>query len=56
MTRSIHRDSGDKRPIARDLHPLEVGNYRVGTPAIETQIVARLMIEELRFHGLSSAS
>ena len=36
MTRSIHRDSGDKRPIARDLHPLEVGNYRIGTPAIET--------------------
>ena len=35
MTRSIHRDSGDRRPIARDLHPLEVGNYRIGTPAIE---------------------
>ena len=35
MTRTIHRDSGDKRPIARDLHPLEVGNYRIGTPAIE---------------------
>ena len=35
MTRSIHRDSGDKCPIARDLHPLEVGNYRIGTPAIE---------------------
>ena len=43
MTRSTHRDSGtrsgdhsgDKRPIARDLHPLEVGNYRIGTPAIE---------------------
>ena len=35
MTRSIQRDSGDKRPIARDLHPLEVGNYRIGTPAIE---------------------
>ena len=35
MTRSIHRDSSDRRPIARDLHPLEVGNYRIGTPAIE---------------------
>jgi hypothetical protein len=35
MTRMTHRDSGDKRPIARDLHPLEVGNYRIGTPAIE---------------------
>ena len=35
MTRTIHRDSGDKRFIARDLHPLEVGNYCIGTPAIE---------------------
>ena len=23
------------RPIARDLHPIETGNYRVATPAIE---------------------
>ena len=29
MTRSTHRDSVDRRPIARDLHPLEVGNYRI---------------------------
>ena len=35
MIRAIHPDSGDKRPIARDLHPLEVGYYRIGTPAIE---------------------
>ena len=35
MTRSTHCDSGDRRPIARDLHPMEVGNYRIGTPAIE---------------------
>ena len=35
MTRIAHREGADKRPIARDLHPLEVGNYRIGTPAIE---------------------
>lgn len=35
MTRSSGGHSPDKRPIARELHPLQLGNYRIGTPAIE---------------------
>ena len=35
MTRSSGSQSVDKRPIARELHPLQLGNYRIGTPAIE---------------------
>ena len=36
MSRTIRSEASDRRPIARDLHPLEVGNYRIGTPAIES--------------------
>ena len=29
-------ESDTERPIAADLHPIETGNYRIPTPAIET--------------------
>ena len=36
MTKSIRRDATTVRPIDPALHPIETGNYRIATPAIQT--------------------
>ena len=41
-----------KRPIDRADHPIESGNYRIGTPAIET---AYMLIKQCLSHRITGA-
>ena len=48
-------ESDTERPIAADLHPIETGNYRIPTPAIEL-VASGTIVRQLAGSGWSASN